>query len=545
MGWYLRKGFNFGPLRLNLSKSGLGYSFGVKGARIGVGPRGNYIHLGRGGVYYRQSLPRAGGSPNEFRSDPSVEPIAVGTPIPSTPVEALADSGGDQLLAEIRHKNSLARFAPVTTVVAGLIFFVFLFSDIPDYWKLLPIPLLIVGYWFLSQFDRARKLVILNYRLDADAEKAYSALLSGLRELRKSSRLWRVTTRDAVLDRKYQAGASELVSRKAISLSEQSPRFLQVNVPVAQLRLVDQQLVFLADRMLLYHGAEVAAIHYSEITVENTRRTFIETEGVPGDSQVVGHTWRYVNRNGGPDRRFSNNQQIPEVLYAEIQLRTTAGVHFVIQVSSVSHAAAFEQALVGYSKASLRPSNPVVHGDEPMSEADDSPTASFGATLGWLLTPVVSVILLCMLMVFPPSETNAVPSSKTVQPLPSITIPPQFQSNCPAFKVSKGKLGKPIPVSVSPKVSQLQLQSLVWNLRKGVSERKLPNIPPETLANLNWAGGTILVYRGERFLAESLASAPPKKKHHVAEYRWTRREDNSLTDSAVVIDANGQGTRLF
>ena len=29
MGWYLRKSFSFGPLRLNLSKSGLGYSFGV------------------------------------------------------------------------------------------------------------------------------------------------------------------------------------------------------------------------------------------------------------------------------------------------------------------------------------------------------------------------------------------------------------------------------------------------------------------------------------------------------------------------------------
>jgi hypothetical protein len=34
MGFYLRKGFNFGPLRLNLSRSGLGTSFGVTGGRI-------------------------------------------------------------------------------------------------------------------------------------------------------------------------------------------------------------------------------------------------------------------------------------------------------------------------------------------------------------------------------------------------------------------------------------------------------------------------------------------------------------------------------
>ena len=56
MGWYIKKSWKFGPFRLNLSKSGLGYSFGVKGARIGSGPRGKYLHAGTGGVYYRQSL---------------------------------------------------------------------------------------------------------------------------------------------------------------------------------------------------------------------------------------------------------------------------------------------------------------------------------------------------------------------------------------------------------------------------------------------------------------------------------------------------------
>jgi len=53
MGWYIRKAFSTGPVRLNLSKLGLGVSFGVKGARLGVGPRGAYTHMGRGGLYYR------------------------------------------------------------------------------------------------------------------------------------------------------------------------------------------------------------------------------------------------------------------------------------------------------------------------------------------------------------------------------------------------------------------------------------------------------------------------------------------------------------
>lgn len=81
MGLYLRKSFRFGPLRLNLSKSGLGLSAGAKGLRIGTGPRGAYVHAGRGGLYFRQSL-KAG------RSEP---PLADSTtPPPSSPAVSTA-----------------------------------------------------------------------------------------------------------------------------------------------------------------------------------------------------------------------------------------------------------------------------------------------------------------------------------------------------------------------------------------------------------------------------------------------------------------------
>jgi hypothetical protein len=56
MGFYIRKAFRLGPLRFNLSKSGLGVSAGVKGARISTGPAGTQIHAGRHGLYYRKRL---------------------------------------------------------------------------------------------------------------------------------------------------------------------------------------------------------------------------------------------------------------------------------------------------------------------------------------------------------------------------------------------------------------------------------------------------------------------------------------------------------
>jgi hypothetical protein len=58
MGWFLRKSFRFGPLRLNLSRRGIGASVGVKGLRAGVDARGqSYVAGGRAGIYFRQRIP--------------------------------------------------------------------------------------------------------------------------------------------------------------------------------------------------------------------------------------------------------------------------------------------------------------------------------------------------------------------------------------------------------------------------------------------------------------------------------------------------------
>ena len=67
MGWYLKKSFAFGPLRLNLSKSGIGASVGVKGLRVSTGPKGRQLNAGREGLYYRASL---NSPPDRHVSDP-------------------------------------------------------------------------------------------------------------------------------------------------------------------------------------------------------------------------------------------------------------------------------------------------------------------------------------------------------------------------------------------------------------------------------------------------------------------------------------------
>lgn len=68
MGFYFRKSKSFGPFRLNLSKSGLGLSTGIKGARLSFGPRGTYVNMGSGGLYYRRSSKEKSAPPKEVIS---------------------------------------------------------------------------------------------------------------------------------------------------------------------------------------------------------------------------------------------------------------------------------------------------------------------------------------------------------------------------------------------------------------------------------------------------------------------------------------------
>jgi hypothetical protein len=60
MGWLFRRSKSFGLFKLNFSKSGVGYSFGVPGVRMGVNAKGRkYVRGGipGTGLYYQSSLP--------------------------------------------------------------------------------------------------------------------------------------------------------------------------------------------------------------------------------------------------------------------------------------------------------------------------------------------------------------------------------------------------------------------------------------------------------------------------------------------------------
>ena len=67
MGWSWRKAFNFGALRVNLSKKGVGYSVGVRGFRVGRDAKGqdySQTSIPGTGIYKRTYSGRPSGRRN-------------------------------------------------------------------------------------------------------------------------------------------------------------------------------------------------------------------------------------------------------------------------------------------------------------------------------------------------------------------------------------------------------------------------------------------------------------------------------------------------
>ena len=326
-------------------------SVGVRGLRVGTGPRGNYVHLGRGGVYYRQSL----ADPEPASGRPSSGPWVIPSTTPTThallednessSAGQIVDSSSEQLLSEIREKRRKMSLTPVA-VVAGLALLLFVLTTAHSLSTLSFAAVLAVAAIIAARYrDRIRKTVVILYDFDPSVEEAFNRFTEWAQAVASSRRAWHIAASGQLYDRKYHAGASELVRRNPTTLRSSAPPFIETNVSVLSLSAGRQTLYFLPDRLLVYDETAVGAVTYRTLDISVTSQQFIEDGGAPSDATVVGHTWRYVNKSGGPDRRFNNNPQLPVCLYDRMSLRTSSGLNETFHVSKSGVCPGFASAV--------------------------------------------------------------------------------------------------------------------------------------------------------------------------------------------------------
>jgi len=308
--------------------------------------------MGRGGLYYRASLssriktrtpamsPRA--VPVE-RADDALPPVETGE------IVEMADTNKQDVLGQINDKLRMIAFWPFAVAPGLLAAFVL-------YDKFYSVAAACVSFAVVLQgmaavyFDRIRRSVVLMYDLDADFSNAFEHLAKSIEQLAQSSAIWNIDTLGPQPDWKRHAGTHGTVTRASVKIGYDTPRVIHTNLSIPAIVGGRQSLYFFPDLLLVLEGRTAGGVSYEHLNVSAGVTNFVESETVPSDAQIVKHTWRYVNKNGGPDRRFNNNRQLPVALYQELRFSSANSLNKLVHISHVDDRSSLIHSVVNLAK---------------------------------------------------------------------------------------------------------------------------------------------------------------------------------------------------
>ncbi|OQA76346.1 MAG: hypothetical protein BWY32_03089 [bacterium ADurb.Bin243] len=344
MGFYFRKSKKIGPFRINFSNKGIGFSSGVKGARISTNSKGTYINMGSNGLYYREKIgpgiPQLsfsnlfGLNKNSGKGRAPNIPNAIKAPAIDDGVDInnLLAGSNAQLVTKINDKIKTAGIMPLVVafiVISGFFVIVSYPSKI-----LIVMVIAIISFVAANIYDNSRRTSELFYDLDDPARDDFDKLNQALCSLSTARLLWQVNVARSATpsaDNKY---GLKVTGRRGITLSDAPPLFIETNLEVFSIDIGEASLYFLPDRVLVCKNSTYASIGYGDLKIKYTALSFAEYETVPDDAGVISQTYLHANSDGSPDKRYSNNPQIPVVSYGLLKLYSTGGLEINLMVSN-------------------------------------------------------------------------------------------------------------------------------------------------------------------------------------------------------------------
>lgn len=305
--------------------------------------------MGTGGVYYQASLGKGQSPTHEgYDSAQLAPPTSTSSDMvfedqTGASIQALLPTSSDDLVSQLNgasRRKPLTRWVVLAILLLGLVTMPFGFFVL-----LLGVPLV----WWAVLSDRARKSAVVFYDVDDEYARRFQSLFDAGQYVARSKGLWRVNesgTLNEGYQQKVNAGAGSLVRRAGASFSDKGPKQLVTNIAVPGVTSDHSSIYFLPDRILVAEKGIFTDFDYDALQILEQDIEFIESPGsVPSDGIKVGTTWQYVNKKGGPDRRFKNNPVLPIMRYTNVRLTTSTGFRWILQLSQTETAKHFAEEL--------------------------------------------------------------------------------------------------------------------------------------------------------------------------------------------------------
>ncbi|CAK8717840.1 DUF4236 domain-containing protein [Candidatus Electronema halotolerans] len=339
MAFYLRKSVKIGPVRFNLSKSGIGTSVGIKGFRVGVRPNGrSYLHAGGYGIYYRQELGSGGRArtndvppPRETEIVHSSHPDAV--QYNSASSQELTSKSRKELISTLNDSYKGFRLDYLCGCLFIILSIIFFKNN-----NIAGITVAIIGVLAtaaVAVWESKRRTVTITYEFEDGKGEPFKKLISAFNKLASNSNVWALIDSRNIHgshESKLNAGASNIISRSDVQIGEGKPPWVNTNIDVPVMKARQQTLYMLPDGILVYDSKGVGFVEYDTVSIYDNTTRFIE-ERPPRDAKVVDRTWKHPNKKGGPDRRFKDNYEIPICLYGELKIQSDSGLFFLLMTS--------------------------------------------------------------------------------------------------------------------------------------------------------------------------------------------------------------------
>jgi hypothetical protein len=190
-----------------------------------------------------------------------------------------------------------------------------------------------------DELEEQEKLSRLQTKIDLPTEvrTIYSQLLDAFAIVVGCERKWDTVSRTAANRLRERTAASHTIDRQPVTFRFGSCDLIESEWKVPCLENANGGDLFLYPGFVLVHVSDdaFALLEVSEIELEGAPTTFIEEETVPADSRVVSQTWKKANKDGSPDRRFTNNYPIPIVEYGKLAITSPTGLNEEYMVSNV------------------------------------------------------------------------------------------------------------------------------------------------------------------------------------------------------------------
>jgi hypothetical protein len=328
MGFFFRKSIGFGPFRLNLSKSGLGVSTGIKGARVWTGPRGTYVQVGREGFYYRQKLGDLGKTSGTSTSSAQPSPSdwhgnSVELPHGRV-IEAIKPQPESSAILLIHIVYLLSVIACITWIILDLINDPHQSAESINRssWLLFTVPPVVWGLGASIHYLVKHKLgqplpYPLYYRLDDQRSSRFSAITKALEALKKSQQIWSVNQ-----------------GQTPAQVGIQAPPLIVTNVEAWAVSILSWKMFFMPDSIYIFRDGAYSTVPYEDLRMTYGERRVYAANGHPSDATVVERTWLHTRKDGYADLRYKYNPSIPIVLYGLITIEVKAGWSVILQTSN-------------------------------------------------------------------------------------------------------------------------------------------------------------------------------------------------------------------